>query len=78
MPTFIYRGEPERVYANIPGEVIPGETYDLEADPNDGRWEPQPPEPEPPTTEDQPEQEASATAGASSVSEAVASDAKEA
>lgn len=67
MPSFKYIGDPERVYANIPGTPAWGVAYELDSDPGDGRWE-RMPDPEP-TTEQA--QEASATAGASSVSEAV-------
>lgn len=40
MPPFIYQGEEGRYYPSLALTPAPGTTYDLDADPGDGRWSP--------------------------------------
>lgn len=35
---FVYKGEPNRYYPTLGLSPFPGEAYDLDADPGDGRW----------------------------------------
>lgn len=43
---FTYVGDPDRYYPTLGITPVPGQDYDLAADPGDGRWEPEPtPEP---------------------------------
>ena len=38
MPSLTYAGEPGRVYPSLGLEPVPGESYDVAVDPEDGRW----------------------------------------
>lgn len=38
MPSLTYIGEPDRAYPSLGLEPVPGQSYDVEADPEDGRW----------------------------------------
>ncbi|MGA5819730.1 hypothetical protein ACPC54_17955 [Kitasatospora sp. NPDC094028] len=40
MPRFIYQGEGDRYYPSLALTPAPGTSYDLDADPGDGRWAP--------------------------------------
>lgn len=39
MPAFTYTGDPDRYYPRLGLTPEPGKSYDLDADPADGRWE---------------------------------------
>lgn len=54
MPAYTYGGDPERYYPALGLTPEPGESYELDRNPGDGRWTPPDPDPAPPEPEPEP------------------------
>lgn len=62
MPAYTYTGDEDRYYPTLGLTPVPGESYDLDRNPGDGRFDPPDPEPVKAT---EPEEATTAAAGAS-------------